>query len=74
MPRLVLTEVRVLVQQEDESTALDVMVRSGFPPHGGTGLHHEVFGKYGTKGRSRASHGGLPFPDGKKDPSSGCLL
>jgi hypothetical protein len=66
--------VWVLVQQEGETKALDVMVGGGFPPHDGTGFHQEVFRKHRTKGRPGASHGGLPFPGGKKDPSIGCLL
>jgi hypothetical protein len=73
-PRFVLTEVRVLVQQDDQSAALEMMVGSRFSPQRGTGFHHEVVGKRRTKGRARASHGGLPFPEGKKDPSLSWLL
>ena len=74
MPRLVLTQVRVLVEHEDQTVALDVLVRSGLPPHGGTGVYHEVFWKHRANGRPRASHDGFPFPGGKNDPSIGCRL
>jgi hypothetical protein len=69
-----LTQVRVLVQQEREAAALDEVLRSRFAPQGGLRFHHEVVGKQGTKGGPRASHGGHPFRCGKEVASRCCLL
>ena len=65
-PRLLLRQVRVLMQQEDETTTLDALLRSSLAAEGGTDFRQEVFGKLRTKGRQRAGHGGRPSRKGKK--------
>jgi len=74
MARLVVGQVRVLVQQEGEATALGALLRGGLAPQGGAGFGQEVFRELRTKGRQRAGHGGPPFREGKKEPPVCCLL
>jgi hypothetical protein len=62
------------MEQEDEATALDGLLRSGLPPERGAGFGQEVFRELRTKGRQRAGHGGPPFRKGKKEPPVCCLL
>ena len=50
-PRLRLRQVRVLMQQEDETTTLDGLLRSGLAPQRATGFRQEIVGKRRTKGR-----------------------
>jgi hypothetical protein len=73
-PRLLLGQVGVLVQQEDQTTTLDGLLRGGLAPERGPGLLQEVVGKDRAKGRQKASHGGHPFRKGKTELSICCLL
>jgi hypothetical protein len=72
--RLLLSQVGVLMQQEDKTAALDELVRSGLPPEDSVDSHQEILREPRTKGRQRAGHGGHPFRKGKKKPSICCLL
>jgi hypothetical protein len=43
MSRLLLAQVRVLVQQEDQPATRDELLRGGLPPEGGKDSHQEIF-------------------------------
>src|SRR5262249_45346877 len=73
-PRLLLREVRTLLEQQGETATQDGLLRGGLASERGTGFRQEIVGERRAEGRQGAWHGEHPFRKGKKRASICCLL